>query len=169
MSIADEHGPDAPDGNIISAREQMLLRRRDRKYLPTAAELIDRLTIVMLKSIHIPENRKQYLIERDLILHDIGVAFQESNGRYYDPADLVMAVAVIMLANNTIWTNESAARQGCENQNELLFFTHSLNGLRATAKNRISELVGGRRDLKVDALAASLDSSLGNWNVFEVP
>ena len=39
-------------------------------------------------------------------------------------------------------------------------------GVRATAKNQLSQLVGGRKDYKIDALAADLPPEFGNWNVF---
>ena len=43
----------------------------DRKYLPTLAELIDRLSIVQLKEIYIPEHAEEYRAERALIEHDV--------------------------------------------------------------------------------------------------
>ena len=43
----------------------------ERKYLPTLAELVDRLSIVQLKAIFIPENAAAYNEERALIEHDI--------------------------------------------------------------------------------------------------
>jgi hypothetical protein len=42
-----------------------------RKYLPTFSELIDRLCIVTLKSIKIPENKKEYEEEAKLIMNDL--------------------------------------------------------------------------------------------------
>ena len=42
-----------------------------RKYLPTLSDLIDRLSIVTLKSIKIPENKKEYEKEAHLIMQDI--------------------------------------------------------------------------------------------------
>ena len=42
-----------------------------RKYLPTLGELIDRLTIVQLKEVKIPEHKEQYQKEIKDIVHDI--------------------------------------------------------------------------------------------------
>jgi hypothetical protein len=42
-----------------------------RKYLPTLAELIDRLSIVQLKEVFIPEHKSEYSKEISDILHDI--------------------------------------------------------------------------------------------------
>jgi hypothetical protein len=140
-----------------------------RQYLPTIAELIDRLTIVMLKSIYIPENRVAYLKERNAILNDIGVclAGHSHTGYYVHWPVVLQAVAAIMLANKTIWDNESVARTGGSKQDHLLRFTHSINGVRNTAKNYIARSFGERVDLKVDALAADLPADLGNWNLFD--
>lgn len=132
----------------------------ERKYLPTVGELVDRLSIVLLKMIYIPENRTAYIQERDAIEHDI---------HFLHPMDplIVRAIMVIMLANVTIWKNESEARKGGSEQDHLLRFTHSINGVRNAAKNIIADQLGERVDLKVDALAADLPPEFGNWRVFE--
>ena len=49
----------------------------NRKYLPTFAELIDRMTICQLKSIFIPENKQAYDKEIDDIKHDINAIIKE--------------------------------------------------------------------------------------------
>jgi len=131
----------------------------ERKYLPTIAELIDRLSIVLMKSIFIPENRDAYRQEMELIKHDI-------QGDHID-ADFVYAVLVLMLSNRFIWENEAAARKGDYSMEQRLFTTHSINGVRNLAKNKISQGTGERVDLKVDCLAADLPPNMGNWNVFE--
>ena len=45
-----------------------------------------------------------------------------------------------------------------------LELTHGLNGLRNTAKNRIQELAGGRKDYKIDCLAADFKDWEISWN-----
>ena len=74
---------------------------------------------------------------------------------------------MLMLANRVIWENESEARKGGDSQDRLLKFTHSINGVRNTAKNIISYHCGERRDLKVDCFAESLAPDFGCWQVFE--
>ena len=49
-----------------------------RKYLPTLPDLVDRLTIVQMKMIFIPEKVEEYRHERELILHDIDLMMKES-------------------------------------------------------------------------------------------
>lgn len=137
----------------------------ERKYLPTLSDLVDRLTIVQLKMIFIPERRKEYIEERELILHDIDSILDELN--YKLNARSIMAITMIQLTNRCIWESESKARAGGNEQDKLLRFTHSINGVRNTAKNILAEEAGGRKDYKIDALAADLPEDFGNWRVFD--
>lgn len=147
-----------------------------RKYLPTFAELIDRLSIVILKSIFIPENKDAYEKEQELIMHDIDEILLERKLAYQDRgstdtsldinAKTIRAILIVMLTNRYIWENESKARLGGSEQDKLLKLTHSINGIRNTAKNIIAQEMGERVDLKIDALAAELVDEFGNWNLF---
>ena len=152
-----------------------------RQYLPTFADLIDRLSIVILKSIFIPENKDAYEKEQELIMHDIDevlvqriIDTHHDNGTPYIPLDslivnakMIRAIMIVMLTNRYIWENESKARLGGSEQDSLLKLTHSVNGVRNTAKNVLSQEMGERVDLKIDALAAELTAEFGNWNVFK--
>lgn len=152
--MPDKHGPDIPE---------------QRKYLPTLAELIDRLSIVLLKSIFIPDHRSEYLIERDLIEHDIDLLLKQKFG--FDSFGIngadVRAILMLMLANRTIWENESKARAGGSEQDKLLKLTHSINGVRNTAKNQLAASMEDRSDFKIDCFAAVLQKEFGNWNVWD--
>lgn len=136
----------------------------ERKYLPTFADLVDRLSICQLKQIFIPEHSAEYRKEIALILHDID--FILSAGGYEVTARMIRATMIIMLANRVIWESESKARAGGSEQDRLLKFTHSVNGVRNTAKNVVAEITGERKDHKIDALAAELVAEFGNWNIF---
>jgi len=141
----------------------------ERKYLPTLAELIDRLSIVQLKAIFIPENKRAYDDERALIEHDIDAILEDefnSYGRHLGAKE-VHAIMVIMLANKQIWESESKAREGGDEQDHLLKFSHSINGVRNTAKNVLSQATNQRIDLKVDAFAEKLIEQYGAWDVFK--
>ena len=127
----------------------------ERKYLPTIAQLIDRLSIVTLKSIKIPEHKEQYEKEAHEIMEDLDTLLGKEKGQF------IRAIQVNAIANETIWTNESKARQGGSEQDILLKFTHSVNGVRTNAMNVISQLTGERKDLKLDCLAAELCLSQG--------
>lgn len=143
---------------------------KDRQYHLTFAELLDRLSICILKKIWIPENATEYQKEIDLIKHDLdliilGSAPNENSPHLTFNSNMIEATMVVMLSNRVIWENESKARQGGSEQDHLLKFTHSVNGVRNAAKNIISNEIGERKDLKVDCLAANIPKEFGNWNI----
>ena len=125
-----------------------------RKYLPTFAELIDRLSIVTLKSIKIAENKEEYEKEAHEILHDLDLVIKEKKIKL--TAQMIRAMLVLSWSNETIWASESKAREGGNEQDHLLKFTHSINGVRNDAKNVIANEIGERKDLKLDCIAAEI-------------
>lgn len=135
-----------------------------RLYLPTLSDLVDRLTIVQLKEIFIPERKEEYRQERQLIEHDIDLILRQKNLRL--DAQAIHAIILIMLTNRFIWENESKARNGGNEQDRLLKLTHSINGIRNLAKNQLAAADGGRKDFKIDCYASELGEEFGNWNVF---
>lgn len=135
-----------------------------RKYLPTLSDLVDRLTIVQLKAIFISEHREEYQKERRLIEHDIDLILKQLDRKL--TASDIHAIIMIMLTNRFIWESESRARAGGSEQDKLLKLTHSINGVRNTAKNMLAQADGGRKDFKIDCFASELVESFGNWNVF---
>lgn len=138
----------------------------ERKYLPTFAELIDRLAIVQLKYIFIPENSEAYKQEMNDIIHDLNIIIKEKDIKL--SGDMIINIMRIQLTNRYIWENESKARAGGSEQDKLLKLTHSINGVRNTAKNMISKDIGERVDLKIDCLASELLEEFGNWQLFDV-
>ena len=125
-----------------------------RKWLPTLAELIDRLAIHQLKEVFIPEHKEKYADEMIDIANDIDEIIKEKKVEI--SAELIRAIIVEAQINTHIWYNESKARQGHKQDIELLRLTHGLNGIRSNAGNYILELIGqtDRMDHKVDCLAA---------------
>lgn len=145
------------------------MKKQKRYYVPTISELIDRLSICTLKKIWIPENADEYQKEIDLIKLDINSIMEKTDEIQTFNANMIEASMIIMLSNRVIWENESKARQGGNEQDKLLKFTHSINGIRNTAKNIISNGFFERKDLKIDCLAANIPKELGNWNnVFNI-
>ena len=141
----------------------------ERKYLPTLSDLVDRLSICQLKAIFIPEHAAEYRGEIALIMHDIDVAIEElkeRDGGFSLGAQAIHAAQVIAIANRVIWEYESLARAGGSAQDKLLKFTHSINGVRNTAKNVLSAATGERRDWKIDCFAAEFVQQFGDWNIF---
>lgn len=141
-----------------------------RQYLPTFADLIDRLSICMLKSIFIPENREAYKEEIELIKADLDLIMsnkQDFHISHLEFSTMIEATMMIMLSNRFIWENEGKVRNGEDANLHLLKITHSINGIRNQAKNIISVEMGERVDLKVDCLADNLPKEIGNWNYFQ--
>jgi hypothetical protein len=132
----------------------------NRKYLPTLSELIDRLSIVQLKEVFISEHKAEYAKEINDILHDIQQHIDETNAEIN--ADVIRAIVVLSQMNLHIWHNETNYRKGIKDGNNLEL-THGLNGIRNTAKNKIQEVVGGRKDYKIDCLAADFKDWEISW------
>ena len=130
---------------------------RQRKYLPTISDLIDRLSIIQLKEVFLPEHKDEYADEIQDIVEDL-----EELMRWEKPTgEMIRAIIVLAQMNAHIWYNESNFRAGKGEGN--LELTHGLNGIRNTAKNKIQEnlVEGGRKDYKVDCIAAEFE----DWNV----
>ena len=131
-----------------------------RKYLPTLSELIDRLSIVQLKEVFISEHKDEYALEIADIVHDIQAHIDENKSEI--TAETIRAIVVLSQMNLHIWHNESNYRKGIKDGNNLEL-THGLNGIRNVAKNRIQEVVGGRKDYKIDCLAADFKDWEISW------
>tara|TARA_Y100001937_G_scaffold107621_1_gene150485 strand:- start:282 stop:689 length:408 start_codon:yes stop_codon:yes gene_type:complete len=131
-----------------------------RKYLPTLSELIDRLSIAQLKEVFIVEHKLEYAEEIADIVHDIQLLLDKG-----EPvtADTIRAIVVLSQMNLHIWHNESNYRKGIKDGNNLEL-THGLNGIRNTAKNKIQEIMGGRKDYKIDCLAAEFKDWEISWD-----
>ena len=102
-----------------------------RKYLPTISELIDRLSIVQLKEVFIPEHKKEYAEEIKDIIHDLDLELSEKS--VILSGDEIRSIIVLAQMNLHIWHNESNYRKGIKDGNNLEL-THGLNGIRNTAK-----------------------------------
>tara|TARA_A100001515_G_C4558090_1_gene205677 strand:+ start:311 stop:718 length:408 start_codon:yes stop_codon:yes gene_type:complete len=132
---------------------------KERKYLPTFSELVDRLSITQLKEVFIPEHKEEYAQEIAEICHDIDIFLSEAQTI---DAETIRAIVVLSQMNLHIWHNESNYRKGIKDGNNLEL-THGLNGIRNTAKNKIQEVVGGRKDYKIDCLAADFKDWEISW------
>ena len=130
-----------------------------RKYLPTLAELVDRLSIVQLKEVFITEHKEEYRKEIADIVHDIDMILKDENVQLSGKD--VRAIVVLSQMNLHIWHNETQYRAGTGDGN--LGLTHGLNGIRNTAKNQIQENVGGRKDYKIDCIAAEFKDWEVSW------
>ena len=127
----------------------------ERRYLPTVAELIDRLSIIQLKEVFITEHKEEYAKEIEDIVHDLSEL--GLNGK------MIRAITVLAQMILHIWHNETKYRAGEGDGN--LGLTHGLNGIRNTAKNIIQDQLedGGRKDYKIDCIAAEFKDWEVSW------
>ena len=138
-----------------------------KKYLPTISELIDRLSIVQLKEVFVPEHKEEYAQEIKDIVHDINEelhSMQINKTVFWEKptGEMIRAIIVLAQMNLHIWHNETKYRAGEGDGN--LGLTHGLNGIRNTAKNKIQDEVGeGRKDYKVDCIAAEFEDWEVSW------
>jgi hypothetical protein len=131
-----------------------------RRFLPTISELIDRLSIVQLKEVKIPEHKEEYGKEIADIVHDIQLIINQND--VVITAEMVRAIIVCAQMNAHIWYNESNVRSGVAGPS-MLALTHGLNGIRNTSKNKIQEVFGGRKDYKIDCIAADFKDWEISW------
>ena len=126
----------------------------ERKWIPTIAELIDRLSIHQLKEVLIPENKEKYSKEMVDIVCDIDNILNEE--KICLSGEMIQVIIALAQINTHIWYNESKARKGEEQDLKLLKLTHGLNGIRSSLQNIILDIVGksNRKDWKTDCLAA---------------
>lgn len=134
---------------------------KERKYLPTMSELLDRLSIAQLKEVFIPDHKEEYAEEISNIMYDIDLILELKGGKM--DSKTLRAVIVLSQMNLHIWHNESNYRKGIKDGNDLEL-THGLNGIRNVAKNKIQEILGGRKDYKIDCLAADFKDWEVSWS-----
>ena len=131
-----------------------------RQFLPPMAELIDRMTVTQIKLALLKDNKDSFIEELGKLEHDIELII-DSNSLKFD-SRLLRIIIVLSQMNLHIWHNESNYRNGIKDGNNLEL-THGLNGIRNTAKNKIQEIVGGRKDYKIDCLAADFKDWEISW------
>ena len=129
--------------------------KEGRQYFLSIPQLIDRLCIVTLKSIKIASNKTAYEEEAHEIMHDLDLLLGPNQGKF------IRAILLNAIVNETMWSNESQARQGNDTQGKRLLFTHSLNSVRNASTNAMSDLMDGRKDLKLDYMSPELTKEFG--------
>jgi len=126
---------------------------RKRRYLPSFAELIDRLQIVSLKILFADaELKKEFMKEAADIKYDINLFLEEGVKM---SGDMIQAIGILQMVNWEIWDNESALRGDGDKADPIK--THKLNCDRAHAKKKIQQLAGGRIDHKLNYIDGYLN------------
>jgi len=134
----------------------------ERKALPTLGELIDRMSIVSLKGTYNKNLREQYANEMDDLLHDVNILLTNKVGKEKINAEFIKYVIILTQYNGMIWHNEANARGG-RNRGNQLYKTHTYNGARCRAKDKISVYSKERIDPKIDALGADISEWEPIW------
>ena len=128
-----------------------------RKYHLDLGELLDRLTILQLKEVNRAGDLKEQITkEIEDITHDINVLLNTEGRLKQITGEFLRNLIVLAQFNTHIWNNEDAARKG--NSGDILRLTHSLNGIRVEARNRLQRLLNGRIEKKIDCLANTMAS-----------
>jgi hypothetical protein len=110
-----------------------------RQYFLSFSELIDRLSVVMMKEVNIPEHKKEYNDEKNLILHDLDEIIKEKNVVF--DKDLLHYIIVLVQLNAHIWYNLASINADSKDDYIKMKITTDLNGMRNRARNKIQELV----------------------------
>lgn len=133
---------------------------------PSISFLIDLLSIINLKSIKLgcnnPEKKEAYEKEAREIMASLDAKFK--NDVFLEGVDwgrIIRGIQINQLSNELIWSNETKARLGGEEQNHLLPLTHTLNGMRMRSGNAIVNQLGGRKDLNLDRVNEDLCRKFG--------
>lgn len=139
-------------------------KKPERQWLPSVADLIDRLSIHQLKEVFIPEYKNKYRNEMSQMVADLDMLCKEKNIKL--TGKLIRAIIVVAQINEHIWYNESNVRSGQGKNKQdlaLLKLTHGLNGIRNQTMNYILDMINDsdRHDYKTDCLAAEFS----HWEI----
>lgn len=125
---------------------------KNKQWEPSLAFLTDLLSIINLKSIKLgcgnKVKKEAYESEAEEIVNSIN----SKQVKIRNIGNFIRAIQIGQLTNEFIWANETKARLGGREQDHLLPLTHTLNGLRMRAGNKIIEQTGGRKDLNLDRM-----------------
>ena len=87
----------------------------ERKWLPSFAELIDRLSIHQLKEVFIPEDKEKYRKDMKDIVHDLNLMINEN--KIEVSGELIRCIIIQSQINAHIWYNEAKARNCLADKN----------------------------------------------------
>lgn len=111
-----------------------------RKFKPTLADLVDRLTVDQIKEVLLEGGRPAYAAEMKDLEHDIEGLIKEKN-LTLSPRLLRIVIALAQL-NLHIWNCKDRMAATPEEYDRWLKLAHQLNGLRNRMKNLLLEECG---------------------------
>ena len=115
----------------------------DRQFLPSFAELIDRMTVTQIKLSLIENGKEDFKDELRKISHDLNNIINAS--KIPLNSELILTFINLSQLNLHIWNNKDKMQENLDNQDiylQLLKVSHQLNGFRNQLKNKLLEVEG---------------------------
>lgn len=106
-----------------------------RQYLPSFAELVDRLTVDQIKEVLAPSRSTSIAEEIKRLENDMNMIINTEN--VIVSARLLRKVIILAQINLHIWHNKDEMQEDPERYSELLTMAHQLNGIRNRIKNSL--------------------------------
>lgn len=133
----------------------------EREFLPTFADLIDRLTIDQIKETLLDKGNGTHAAEIKRLEHDIDGLIQESG--LGASARVFRIVTVLAQVNLHIWHCKDQMAAEPDRYDEWLRLAHQLNGIRNRMKNLLTAAVGHD---EASAMRTNTDTDdLQGWDV----
>lgn len=115
----------------------------DRQFLPSFAELIDRMTVTQIKLSLIENGKEDFKDELRKISHDLNNIINAN--KIPLNSELILTFINLSQLNLHIWNNKDKMQENLDNQDiylQLLKVSHQLNGFRNQLKNKLLEVEG---------------------------
>ena len=135
--------------------------QNERHFLPSFAELIDRLTVDQIKEVLLINRSKEMSKEIQAICQDIDVIINQK--QVVLSSRFIRIVVILAQMNVHIWNNKDKMKLDPEKYDEHLKLAHQLNGLRNQMKNLLLE-ESGERNKNSERTNFDTDG-LEGWNI----
>ena len=115
----------------------------ERQFLPTFAELIDRMTVTQIKLNLVENGKDDFKEELRKISSDLDLIL--TTNPIHLTGELISSFVTIAQLNLHIWNNKDKMQENLENEAEylrLLKLSHQLNGYRNKIKNQLLLIEG---------------------------
>jgi hypothetical protein len=133
----------------------------NRAFLPSFAELIDRLSVDQIKEFLLPHCKEAVVSEMVNISHDIDVLIDQRGTRL--TARLIRMFIALAQINLHIWMLKEKMKEFPAKYNEYLKLAHQLNGTRNQLKNL---LLDDLKDSEPSAKRTNFDTDgLEGWQI----
>ena len=120
-------------------------KNQERQFLPSLAELIDRLTVTQIKQALLGDKNKDFYNEINKLSNDIDIIIKKENIKL--DSRTIRIIVLISQINLHIWKNKDLMQKNLENNEEylkLLKLSHQLNGIRNRMKNQLLDIEGSK-------------------------